>query len=79
MGCMPICNYIAYLAMHVQENRKEFNFEGFTAYLRTPAGGKRNKATAKSITSDLIMFLIQHHNPAQTLQTTLTAYSKKQI
>ena len=43
--------------MHVQEeNGKEFNFKGFSAYLRTPAGGKRNKATAKSITSDVIMF-----------------------
>lgn len=40
----------------MQENRKEFNFEGFTAYLRTPTGGYRNKATAQSITSDLIMF-----------------------
>ena len=44
--------------MHVQEeNRKELNFEGFTAYLRTPAGGNRNKATAESITSDLSCFI----------------------
>ena len=34
----------------------EFSLEGFTKYLRSTAGGNRNKSTARSITSDLVMF-----------------------
>ena len=42
--------------MNSQPDENEFNFKGFTAYLRTPAGGNRNKTTAISITSDVGMF-----------------------
>ena len=34
----------------------QFNFEGFNAYLLTPAGGRRSNSAAKAITSDLMMF-----------------------
>lgn len=48
----------------------EFSFDGFTAYLRTPAGGNRNKTTAISITSDLIKFF------NVTAQSSRDTYSK---
>ena len=48
------------MAMHTQaensDQSDQFNFEGFTAFLRTPWGGKRKKTIAQSITSDLMMF-----------------------
>jgi len=44
------------VSSNVEPHTSVFNFEGFTAYLRTPAGGNRNKATARFITSDVIMF-----------------------
>ena len=45
------------LPSHVEPlTSNKFNFEGFTAYLRSTAGGNRNKSTARSITSDVMMF-----------------------
>ena len=40
----------------LSSDENNFNFKEFTAYLRTSAGGNRNKTTAASITSDLNMF-----------------------
>ena len=42
--------------MNISSDGNDFDLKGFTAYLRTSAGGNQNKTTATSITSDLSIF-----------------------
>ena len=46
------------LPSHVEPlTSDKFSIEGFTGYLRFTAGGNRTKSTARSITSDVMIFL----------------------
>ena len=49
--------------MNISSDGNDFDLKGFNAYLRTSAGGNRNRTTATAITSDLsIFFTVTAHS-----------------